>query len=366
MYDFDQLIINSSRQFLKGLSLSHLEDRVLNSTARPTGSQEEDAKIKEIEDVIVKTLEFSAESVLNSIKHDPSVWTLDRRDQRNFAVAHEKVWKESVNYLDLFINVSTEAGLNLYSAFHSEAFQSEDAVFEALTRLFGRACQVSRAIHSLLRSGFADDAFARWRTLHEISIYSLFISKHGGKVATRFLDHGQIEEYRYAKDFKKYARQLNLDEPKQEEMDTRLELYDSLRREYGRSFSGPYGWAANIIEKPTIEKIAEDVELNHMRPINRLANYGIHTGPRSIYLPLSLNSEEQALLVGPSMIGISFPGVLTVSILHLITTTLLSTKLRFRDCVAMGVLERVRKEVENEFERAEERLEQLRKQEHRN
>ena len=260
--------------------------------------------------------------------------------------------------------MSTEAGLNLYKTFHSEAFQSEDAVFEALTRLFGRACQVSRAIHSLLRSGYADDAIARWRTLHEISIYSLFISKHGEEVAERFLDYGHIEEYRYARDFKKYASHYNLEEPKQEQMDKRKEIYDSLRRKYGESYSGLYGWAANTIAKPSIAKIAADVELSQMRPIYRLANSSIHTGPRSFYLPLSLSPEEEALLVGPSMIGISFPGVLTISVLHLITVTLLSTKLRFRDCVAMEVLERLRMEAEGEFEKAEEKLEQLRKQEH--
>ena len=44
---------------------------------------------------------------------------------------------------------------------------------------------MSRAILALLRSGFADDAHARWRSLHELAVVSGFISEYGEDVAEK-------------------------------------------------------------------------------------------------------------------------------------------------------------------------------------
>ena len=50
----------------------------------------------------------------------------------------------------------------------------------------------------LLENGFADGAMARWRTLHEIAIVAIVLSKHGEDIAQGYLDHQAVESKRAA------------------------------------------------------------------------------------------------------------------------------------------------------------------------
>ena len=60
--------------------------------------------------------------------------------------------------------------------------------FIALKYIAGRACQVYREIVCLAKHGFADGAFARWRTLYELAVITLFINEYGDDVAKSYHD----------------------------------------------------------------------------------------------------------------------------------------------------------------------------------
>jgi len=57
----------------------------------------------------------------------------------------------------------------------------------ALKNIHGRACQVFSEIICLLKNGYADGSFARWRTLFELSVFAIFIRENGDDVALAFI-----------------------------------------------------------------------------------------------------------------------------------------------------------------------------------
>ena len=71
--------------------------------------------------------------------------------------------------------ISRESG----DLFNESFGKNNDQVFFVLWRLHARSCQITMEILALLKSGFADGAHARWRTLHEIAVTALFIKQQG-------------------------------------------------------------------------------------------------------------------------------------------------------------------------------------------
>jgi len=65
-----------------------------------------------------------------------------------------------------------------------------------------------REIAVLLRSGYADGAHARWRTLHEISVVAALLKEHGEELAERWWCHVAVESLRGANQFNRYAHLL--------------------------------------------------------------------------------------------------------------------------------------------------------------
>ena len=130
-------------------------------------------------DIILSYADPIADSILARLKQNSQSMLKQKwRGQRQFEKRLKKRWRRPLDLLNLFISIAIEAGDDFNREFRNAAARSSDTVFEALTRMHARACQVSSAILVLLRSGYADDAHARWRTLHEISAMSSLISKY--------------------------------------------------------------------------------------------------------------------------------------------------------------------------------------------
>lgn len=69
-----------------------------------------------------------------------------------------------------------------------------DIKFFALMNIHARAAQIFAEILCLLEQGFTDGAFARWRSLFEISVYALFISRNSNQVALGYINQSDTEE----------------------------------------------------------------------------------------------------------------------------------------------------------------------------
>ncbi len=92
--------------------------------------------------------------------------------------------------------------------------QNASQLFRALRYIHGRALQIYLEIICLNKNGFADGAYARWRSLYELSIISFFIKRNGNKIANAFIKSAdstdRFEWARIAKSFKNYPSDWNV------------------------------------------------------------------------------------------------------------------------------------------------------------
>lgn len=133
----------------------------------------------------------------------------NRRQRQEFEERLYGRWKKPLDLLELFVSIAKEAGDIFNSENGDEAVRSGNAVFEVLVRLHTRACQVSSAILVLLKSGYADDAHARWRSLHEISAVCYMVSRAGQKLAEKYLLHETVQQYKIAVEHRRYAGRID-------------------------------------------------------------------------------------------------------------------------------------------------------------
>jgi hypothetical protein len=212
----------------------------------------------------------------------------------------------------------------------------------------------------LLKSGFADGAHARWRSLHEIAVVASFIKTHGNEVAERYLLHDNIESYKAATLYQKYYQALG-DEPiSQDEYDSVKAVRDKLVARFGSSYKNNYGWASSALDKddPTFSDIEEDSGLDHLRPYYKLASHNVHANPKGVMFRLGLlGNTQNILLAGPSNFGFTDPAQGTAISLGLITVTLLTSKPTIDNLVLSNVLLKFESEIGEEFFRVQKEIE---------
>ncbi len=79
----------------------------------------------------------------------------------------------------------------------SENTKKEKAnTLTALSQIQNRAAQQYLEILTLIKNGFPDGAFARWRSMYELSVIGSFIMKYGEDVAEQFIE-ASVSQDRY-------------------------------------------------------------------------------------------------------------------------------------------------------------------------
>lgn len=95
----------------------------------------------------------------------------------------------------LIVLESAQAYSGLISERPAEELESRKYVYSVLRQIHGRACQQFLEIHHLLKGGFADGAYARWRSLYELGVVSEFIRDNGEKVAKAYYEDALASDY---------------------------------------------------------------------------------------------------------------------------------------------------------------------------
>jgi hypothetical protein len=204
----------------------------------------------------------------------------------------------------------------------------------------------------LMRSGFPDGAHARWRTLHEIAVVSIFIAKHGKAVAERYVDHDIVDSYKSAVQHQKYFEAMCLESIPDQEFEQIKTAYEDAVKRYGSAFKWDYGWAASVLgkERPLFTDIEANVELERWRPYYKMASRSVHANIKGITKSLGLPlGEEHILLAGASDVGFADPGHGTAISLLQITTTMLTSKSNIDAILYCAVLKKLEEEIGQEF-----------------
>lgn len=107
-----------------------------------------------------------------------------RREQfRKFEQRLFSSWENPLNILETVLMIVEESGEEFCSNLEDDFLNDNELLVSVLVHFHARACQLGKEILKLLKGGFAEGAFARWRTLHEIVVISFFIKDHGNEMA---------------------------------------------------------------------------------------------------------------------------------------------------------------------------------------
>lgn len=184
--------------------------------------------------------------------------------------------------------------------------------FNVATRLHARCVQIGNEISHLLHGGFADGAFARWRTLHETSTTTKFICEGDEDLSTRFLDFQNVNRFNGATKYND-KNKMGFEPIPVEELEEWKAAKETVLKRYGPSFERGFGWARKALGDTSnnnlaFTKIETFVGLDLLRNHFSFANQYVHAGVDSIGFKLGTSmSNKDILLTGPSNEGLIEP-----------------------------------------------------------
>lgn len=276
------------------------------------------------------------------------------RTQSKFRRRMRNQWGAAIDRLQMCLTVARELGTSANTALRTDQAEPPGHLGDVMTRLHARACQITEEVASLLASGFADGAIARWRTLHEIAVVASFLRESGEQLARRYTEHQVIESYRAAVDYQACCERLGYEPMSDEEVEEMAGAREDLLQSYGREFDSAYGWAAEAVGKPrpTFRDIEEATGIDHYRAHYRMASHNIHANPKGVFFRLGLVKEARLLLAGPSDAGLAEPGQSTAISLMQVTAAVSLLRPDLDALIGLAVLSRVTDDTVNLFQEA--------------
>lgn len=287
---------------------------------------EEGIPQEKIDAVVQDVSEAAGEHIAATLRESRRSMLIDHASiRRGFEVRLRDIWGEALDALYALYIVAVEAAEDYYTRTREDALAEDDIVWEALLRIQARACHVASEIQALLRSGHAEGAQARWRTLHELTTVASFLSEHDASVSRRYLEHEAVTRWWDARQYQEHATRLQFEPFSDEEMAEMKAQHDELVRKYGRDYGKDWGWAAGAVKGSLGFATIEDaVERSHWRPFYRDANAAVHAGSRRLSQRLGVDDAAQTWLTGMSNAGLDGPGRSTaISLMQVTVTTLL-------------------------------------------
>ncbi|MGI9059002.1 MAG: DUF5677 domain-containing protein [Ktedonobacteraceae bacterium] len=250
----------------------------------------------------------------------PEMLNEHRNIQIEFEQRLQKRWEKALDLYDTCVVIGEECGELCAKEHRDQAAKDRDLVFEILMHIHVKACQTVSAVGVLLKSGYARDALARQRTLHELSVTASFIKKHGQGTAEQYWLHNAIESYKAVSQYELYCERLGCDPHEPAELDQLRSQRDRLIHLFGKVFGEQYGWAAKALGKARGVKFAdieENVNLDHLRPYYRMASHGVHANSKGLIFDIGNIYRERPgyqkmLLAGASNTGLADPGQLAL------------------------------------------------------
>lgn len=184
----------------------------------------------------------------------------------------EQLWGEGFILYEFYIDSVSEfrnALLKYISKYYIINDSTEGIfVFDVINYLQGRALQIGNEILILLKNGYADAAYARFRTMYEISIVAHFISYHGDECAKSYIKYSG-NWFDWAKEFLPKVKHKNI--------------------------------TFNDIEKSC------GVNIKEWKNIYKLSNKLIHASPQGTFFRFSIKDSLKEIPIGPIDSGIVEP-----------------------------------------------------------
>jgi hypothetical protein len=250
-----------------------------------------------------------------------------RRTRRGFERRLRKRWRCGLDLYGVTLETAFDVGREFNHRHRPAAAAESDYLFEAVTGLHARACLTAFEVLRLLECGYADAAYARWRTLHELAVASNVLAEHGQEsdLAERFLLHERAEQAWDAPSYQEHAPALGYEPFSEEEMEQLQRTRDELVTRFGPAFARPNGWAASLFSHraPKFSELEKLAGMGHMQPWYRLTSHKVHGGSKGVALNVRQRGPHQFMLAGPSNSDLADPGNGALIALTQATTCLL-------------------------------------------
>jgi len=224
-------------------------------------------------------------------------------------------WGDALDSLEELVASCAELGDLI-----SRTNRADTKLFTALDLLRTRSVQIGWEVHELASAGYADGAFARWRTLHELAVVSEFLKQFGEDAATRYMEHVHISNRKVIREYNECSEQLGYARIPTADIARSEETKERLLSLYGADFANDWGWAAGVpgVSGRSFLDLREATGYGHWKAHYGMANHAIHAGPHGVLFRLGhpINFEPRSLS-GPSLVGIGTPVDTTaISLMH--------------------------------------------------
>ena len=283
----------------------------------------------------------------------------DRNQQQYFKDRLDLRWSSGLDPLRMLLIASREIGEEFAEKTNRSKAKTGLLTRETMMLLHVRSCQTALEIITLLENGLADGAYARWRTLYEISVVALLVDRFGDIIAERYLAHdavsmreAMLNEFKYSGvpfDPKAlYGQQIDIEAS-----------YQSVVAEFGSSFASPYGWAATSLKlsKPTFQNLEEAVSWPALPPSYKSASYKIHAGASGTIRTLMSIGDRHGVHAGSTNGGLELPAIHTAYSLMHVTSLVFGKISNLENQIKMQSLVILRDRVVKQCQAAAKRLE---------
>lgn len=261
-------------------------------------------------DGLTDKLRSDADALLSRLDEAmPEMLEAERERASGFRTRNEERWKPALDLLESLLVMCTEAGQTLSEV---EGEEITGPKFAAIQLIHARSMLVAREALCLVRSGFADGALSRWRTLHELSVIAIFLVEHGEQISIRYLASRAFIARKAAKELNKFASRLNAQPFTDAEIfgfDMECERLEQCIQP-SLSKKPEYSWASPALPpgNPTFAAIEEKTGLDFYRPYFTWASDHTHGGSKDAMSLLGASeAQSPLLLVGESNGGMVDP-----------------------------------------------------------
>ncbi|SHJ79887.1 hypothetical protein SAMN05444000_11366 [Shimia gijangensis] len=286
--------------------------------------EEADFSEDKISELIESIVSEGQNELFESLKKNaPPMLKEERRAKRSFEDRNYRRWKEPLDLLRTMWVCCQEIA---ESHAHEGPLDGDELTFDTLAHLQPKALLILSEILSLLESGFADGALARWRSLHEVTVVGMFISKHGHEAALAYRLSMWFSNLRAANQYNRHANRANLAPITHAEVSKIEQKCAESRELLGRELKSDWDWASSILKKtrPNFADLEREVGLDHWRPRFKWACQHIHAGfVRPDRLLGMTEADNFAFQVGASNSGLVEPLQMSAISLMQITNTFL-------------------------------------------
>lgn len=214
---------------------------------------------------------------------------------------------------------------------------------------------MSEEILHLLKGGFPDAAFARWRSLYEIAVTATFIGLHGETCAEAYLDHEIVDDLRCGQLDHELQTARGIKADSDEYLKDLERAFQEMLEKHGDSFKNPFGWAAATLgqKNPQFRDLEVTIGQDHMRSIYKRASDKIHAAANGISTSLGTQSfgVNAPMLRAPSHEGLRDPAILCAHSLCQ-TSTVITTLFNHAEClIEMNLFAELVSRIEKAFDK---------------